>query len=108
MLLSRAGRFTFAALTAPFIIASAVTVTTNCTPKQADDARGAADVVLPLKDLACVMGSVIVDPHELQLYCRLADKLLPLIRELIGFREAGRRAGVVWRDPTDAGADGAP
>lgn len=75
----------------------------GCTRQQARDAHQA---VLSATDLACVMGSFIVDPVELQRYCRLADGLLSVIQNLIGFREAGRRAGVTWAP--DAGAEAGP
>ena len=83
----------------------------DCTPQQTQTARDVHDAVLPLKNLACIMNSVLSDPLELQRWCRLADEVLPAVRDLIGFRDAGRRAGAVWHanvEPADGGADASP
>lgn len=82
------------------LVAALLASSVVCCSRQ--EARDVHDVVLKTTDLACVMGSLIVDPVALQHYCRLADELLPIVRNLIGFREAGRRAGVSWAPPNDA------
>ena len=80
-----------------------LTLVLSCTPAQRQTARDVRDVVLPLKTLGCVMGSLITDARELARICGAADELVPAIDNLIGVRDAGRRAGVVWRVTADAG-----
>lgn len=74
-----------------------------------------ADVVLSAKDIACLEdgeGSRFTDAKEAATACKIANAtapLLDLIRNLIGQREAAKRAGFVWgggAKPADAGADG--
>lgn len=81
-----------------------------CTPEQSRTANDVQDAVLRAKDIACIMGSFVVDPAELAKACDLADKLekvVPVIRGLVGVRDAARRSGVTFQ-PTpiaDGGAD---
>lgn len=94
---------------AAFLIALGAigSVDVACTPEQVKTARDVQDAVLKGKDVACVMGSLLVDPVELAKYCKLADDLSPIVRGLIGVRDAARRSGVVYQPASlDGGADG--
>ena len=82
----------------------AVASVASCTPAQRQTARDVRDVVLPVKALACIMGSLVTDARELTRICDVVDDaLVPVVDNLIGFRDSGRRAGVVWRVTTDGG-----
>lgn len=83
-----------------------------CTREQQRDARAAADVAFKGADLACIFGegADIIDADALASFCRIekgAEKMLPLLRELIGVREGAKRAGVAWpRSDGGAARDG--
>ena len=81
----------------------------SCSPADRQAARDVTDAALAAKDLACIMGSFLVDPAELAKVCGLADRFVPIVRSLVGVRDASRRAGVTYVPPplaaeaTDAG-----
>lgn len=88
-----------------------VLATPGCSsPQQKQDARNALDAVIPVQKLACIMGSFIVDPAALARVCdlELTEQIVPVVRNLIGFREVGRRAGVTWTPDLDAGTTAVP
>ena len=87
---------------------SPMALVVGCSPANTKTANDIQDAVLRGKDLACVMGSLVISPEAVAKACGIADKLetlLPILRGLIGVREAARRAGVTYQ-PTasDAGA----
>ena len=81
----------------------------GCTPQQSRTADDVQDTVLKGKDIACIMGQLLTDdPVELAKICEIADKLekvVPIIRGLVGVRNGARRAGVTFQlgTTTDAG-----
>lgn len=82
----------------------------KCTPEQTQTVNAVQDAVLSTVNIACVMGSFLDDPQALAAACEFADKvkpLLPVLRGLIGVRNAGRRAGVTY-ERAAAGAPDAP
>jgi len=63
----------------------------------------AAKTALDASDLTCVFGSELTDADALADFCKFAKPLVPLLRDLIGQREAAKRAGVMWPGARDAG-----
>ena len=94
------------------LVVTIALATLSCTPQQGRTADAVQETVLRAKDLACVMGSTLVDPAELARLCKIVDHLeplLPIIRNLVGVRDAARRTGVVYTPPnstTNAHPDG--
>lgn len=71
------------------------------TPKNINSALDALQI-------ACIFESQITDEQKLASACGIAQDLIPVVRKLVGQREAAKRAGVSWhREPVDAGADAA-
>lgn len=88
------------------------TLTINCTPAQQKEIKAvtsATAAVLSDAQIACVFASALTDAPALAKACSIvdnADKLLPLITQLVGQREGAKKAGVTWRTVTttsDAG-----
>ena len=80
-------------------------IETACSQQQVRTADQVADAALLAKDVACIMGSFLVDPTELARACGFVDRieqLLPVVRGLVGVRDAARRTGVVYASE-DAG-----
>ena len=83
----------------------------GCTPQQAKDAREFADTALDVLQLACLMnglGGFITDAEAAAKVCNVAPKLVPVVSDLIGVRDAARRSGVVWKGSglvSDGGAN---
>lgn len=80
----------------------------GCTPQQAKDAHDAADAALNITQLACMMnglGGFLTDSEAVAKVCNIAPKLLPVISDLIGVRDAARKSGVTWKGSglSDAG-----
>lgn len=68
--------------------------------------RQNAKTALDAAALACVFQSEIEDEGALADACELARDLIPVIRNLIGQRDAAKLAGVRWKtEATDAGKD---
>ncbi len=66
----------------------------------------ALDAALNASQIACIFQSQISDAQELKTFCNITQDFDPqLLHNLIGQREAARRAGVRWTGPTDAGAE---
>ncbi len=65
--------------------------------------RSALDAV----QIACIFESQITDEKQLADACAIAQDLIPILRNLVGQREAAKRSGVSWhRDPvSDAGRE---
>ncbi len=58
--------------------------------------RGPVVSVLNAAQIACIMRSEVTDDKALADACDVAKDLLPIVRRLVGQREAARRAGVKW------------
>ena len=82
----------------------------GCTPQQSRTANDVQDVILKGKDIACIMGKILIDdPVELAKVCDIADKIekvAPIIRGLVGVRNGARRAGVTFQ--LESAADAGP
>ena len=86
---------------------------TGCrlTPEQAKTANDIQDAVLNVGELACVMGGLganLVDPEAIAQVCKITnglEKILPVIRELVGVRDAAKRSGVVYHAPGPVTSD---
>lgn len=81
-----------------------------CSPRAAQTARDVADGALRGIDLACMLRSTIGDPEALARFCEYSEPLSPTLRraieDLVGARDAGRRAGWHPKDEaSDAGTD---
>ena len=77
-----------------------------CSRQQARDAANITEAALSPAQLACVFASNEIDARLLATTCKIVqglDKLLPVLRELIGQREGARRAGVRWSYEPDSG-----
>ena len=80
----------------------------GCTPQQAKDARAVVDGALDIVQLACLMnglGGFITDAEAAAKVCNVAPKLLPVVSDLIGVRDAARKSGVVWKGSGVASSD---
>lgn len=86
----------------PMIEPPITSVVTGCSLTR-QEAKDVTKKALSVLDLACIFASSIVDEGALAKACGIADDLTPLLRELVGQREAARKAGVTWR-----GSDGGP
>ena len=66
------------------------------------------DAILRGKDIACIMAKTLLqDPVELAKACEITDKLeplIPIIRGLVGVRDAARRSGVTFQSQAEADA----
>lgn len=80
--------------------------TSSCSLFTKKNANSAIDAIT----IGCVMSSTLTDESAVADVCDVAHDLLPILRDLIGQREAAKRAGVSWggHPYRDAGADGAP
>ena len=88
-------------------VALSFVIAIACTPQQSRTADDVQAAVLSAKDIACVFGSLVADPVELAKVCKLADKIeqvVPVLRGLIGVRDAAARAGVTYQQPTEGDA----
>ena len=89
-----------------------ISTVAGCTKGQeAKDAKQALDTALDVVQLGCLMqglGAFEIDPALAAKICNVAPKLVPIVSDLIGYREAGRKAGVTWKIGAglDAGAEG--
>lgn len=64
-----------------------------------------AKTVLDAAALACVFQSEVTDESAVADACDIARELIPIVRNLIGQREAAKRSGVRWSSTAaDAGA----
>lgn len=82
----------------------------GCQPHDSRTPGSIQDAVLRGKDIACIMGQILIDdPVELAKACEIADqleKVVPIIRGLVGVRNGARRSGVAFQlDRSDAGPD---
>lgn len=74
---------------------------TGCHLLTKERARTALDAM----QIACVMSSFVTDEKAVAEACDVADDMLPVLRDLIGQRDAARSVGVRWGDALDdAGA----
>jgi hypothetical protein len=71
-----------------------------CSVFTRENAKSALDAI----QVACVMSSTITDEKEVADACGVARDLIPVLKNLIGQREAARRSGVHWGRSLDAGA----
>lgn len=72
-----------------------------CTRPQVNTALDVTKEVLTIGEIACIMTSLLADPEAVLQACDMvekANKVLPVVRNLIGVRDAGRRAGVHYAD----------
>ena len=81
----------------------------GCTPQEAKDVRQGLDTALDVLQLGCLMnglGGFITDAEAAAKVCNVAPKLVPIVSDLIGVRDAARKSGVVWKGSglSDAGA----
>lgn len=96
----------------PEIVDSAETVAVapaagqGCSSLSHQDIKNIEKDALTVADIACVFGSALVDPEALALACGIEKRFVPILDQLIGQREAAKRAGVKWT-PRDAGASDA-
>ena len=81
---------------------------TGCVKGQeAKDVKQGLDTALDVVQLGCLMqglGAFEIDPALAAKICNVAPKLVPVVSDLIGYREAGRKAGVTWK--SGSGLDG--
>lgn len=82
-----------------FAFATAGASLSGCALFTQKNARSVLDAV----QIACVFESTITDEPALADACGIAHDLLPLLRQLVGQREAAKRAGVGWKRESDAG-----
>lgn len=74
----------------------------GCSLFTKENAKSALDAA----QIACVFGTELMDEHAVADACGIARDLIPVLRNLIGQREAARRVGVRWPGTADGG--GAP
>lgn len=91
------------------VLAVLLTVgTSGCHLLTRQNAKTALDAV----SIACIATTALTNEAEVAKACELADDLLPVIRNLIGQREAAKRSGYAWpgsdTGAPDAGLDGSP
>lgn len=75
--------------------------TNGCSLLTKQTAKTALDAVA----VACIFQSELADESALADACEVAHDLIPLIKKLIGQRDAAKRTGVHWSSPSDAGVD---
>ena len=93
--------------TLSLLIGSAALVPSNasCNPQIARTVLHAA--ALTAENLDCIFGDAETDPVKQAKNCHLEDsgpEIFRAIENLIGARDAGRRAGVAWKPLSDASA----
>lgn len=77
-------------------------ITPGCALFTKKNANSALDAI----QLGCVFASTIDDESKLADACGIARDLIPLLRDLVGQRNAARKAGVSWGHPyRDGGPD---
>lgn len=74
-------------------------VTSGCSIFTKKNANSALDAV----QIACVFGTEVIEEEAVADACGIARELIPVIRNLIGQREAAKRAGVRWGQTLDGG-----
>jgi hypothetical protein len=61
----------------------------------AQHAKTALDAI----SIACIFQSELTDEKALADACGIARELVPVVRKLIGQRDAAKRSGVTWSKP---------
>ena len=90
------------------LLSSAPVAILDCTPQQSKDAHEFVDTALDIVQLACLMnglGGFITDAEAAAKVCKVAPKLVPVVSDLIGVRDAARKSGVVWKGSGVASSD---
>lgn len=75
----------------------------SLTPAQTKEAEQA---VLTAAQVACIMLSELSESQEVVTACKVEQSLTPVVRELVGTRDAAKKMGVKYHPPgNDAGID---
>lgn len=75
----------------------------SLTPAQTKEAEQAA---LTAAQVACIMLSELSESQEVVTACKVEQSLTPVVRELVGTRDAAKKMGVKYHPPVlDGGTD---
>ena len=99
-------RMAIGAVVAYFVSTELVFTTVACGPTSRTDVKTALDQGAPIADMACALASSLTDAEALAAVCGFEKALLPFLRNVIGYREGARKAGIVWKGP--CALDGGP
>lgn len=80
-----------------FAVSFGAQAVVSCGPHTREDVKGVVDKAAPIADMGCALGSTLSDAEELAAICGFEKALIPFLRQIVSYRDEGRRAGVVWR-----------